>query len=96
MFAIGSAEEMVSGTKLRLPKEYNLNKKGRKIYGLWVGDDTLYLSDELDPLRSRSGRNGNIFDVRVHLDSAIEVPRRLDGKKAVISGRISAIRIRFQ
>lgn len=96
MFAIGTAEETVSGMKLRIPKEYNLNKKGRKIYGLWVGEDTLYLSDEMDPLRARAGRNGNIFDVKVHLDSVIEVPQRLDGKRAVISGRISAIRIRFQ
>lgn len=96
MFAIGTAEETVSGMKLRLPKEYNLNKKGRKIYGLWVGEDTLYLSDEKDPLRSRAGRTGTIFDVKIHLESVIEVPRHLDGKKAVISGRISAIRIRFQ
>ena len=62
MFAIGTAEETVSGMKLRIPKEYNLNKKGRKIYGLWVGEDTLYLSDEMDPLRARAGRNGNIFE----------------------------------
>ena len=30
MFAIGTAEETVSGMKLRIPKEYNLNKKEGK------------------------------------------------------------------
>ncbi|MDO5417481.1 MAG: hypothetical protein Q4F29_09805 [Lachnospiraceae bacterium] len=95
MFAIGTAEEVVCGTKLRVPKEYNLNKKNRKIYGLWVGNRTLYLSDEKEPLQVRGGRNG-IFDVKVHLESTIEVPRELDGKKAVINGRISAIKIEFQ
>ena len=96
MFAIGSAEEKVSGTKLRIPKEYHLNKKGRKIYGLWSGENTLYLSDEKEPLKARAGRTGTIFDVKVHLDSIIEVPQRLDGKTAEISGRISAIRVRFR
>lgn len=96
MFAIGSAEEKVTGTKLRIPKEYNLNKKDRKIYGVWVGEHTLYLSDEKEPLRSKAGKNGMIFDVKVHTESTIEVPRNLDGKTASITGRISSIKIQFQ
>ena len=35
MFAIGTAEVKVSGTKLRVPKEYNLTKKDRKIKELF-------------------------------------------------------------
>ena len=96
MFAIGTSESTVSGTKLKVPKEYNLNKKDRKIYGLWIGEKTLYLSDEKEPLRSRAGKNGSIFDVKIHTESTIGVPRSLDGKKAVISGRISAIKIQFE
>lgn len=97
MFAIGTAKTKVSGTKLRIPKEYNLNKKGRKIYGLWVGEHTLYLSDEQEPLRSKAGgRPTSIFDVKVHTESIIEVPRNLSGKQALISGRISTIKIQFQ
>jgi hypothetical protein len=96
MFAIGSAEEKVTGTKLRVPKEYNLNKKGRKIYGLWLGEFTLYLSDEREPLRAKGGKSGMIFDVKVHTESTIEVPRSLDGRTALITGRISAIKIQFQ
>ena len=69
MFAIGTSETKVSGTKLKIPKEYNLNKKDRRIYGLWIG---------------------------VHTESVIEVPKNLDGKRAVISGRISTIKIQFQ
>lgn len=96
MFAIGSAEEKVTGTKLRIPKEYNLNKKDRKIYGVWVGDSTLYLSDEKEPLRSKAGKNGMIFDVKVHTESTIEVPKTLDGRTASITGRISSIKIQFE
>lgn len=95
MFAIGSAEGKVTGTKLRIPKEYNLNKKGRKIYGLWMGETTLYLSDEKEPLRARGGRSEMIFDVKVHTESTIEVPKSLDGRTALISGRISSIKVQF-
>ena len=95
MFAIGSAEEKVTGTNLRIPKEYNLNKKGRKIYGLWMGETTLYLSDEKEPLRARGGRSEMIFDVKVHTESTIEVPKSLDGRTALISGRISSIKVQF-
>lgn len=97
MFAIGTAEVKVSGTKLRVPKEYNLTKKDRKIYGLWLGERTLYLSDEKEPLRAKaSGKQSMIFEVKVHTESVIEVPKQLDGKWAVISGRISAIKIQFE
>ncbi len=95
MFAIGSAEEKVTGTKLRIPKEYNLNKKGRKIYGFWLGEYTLYLSDEIGALRSKGGKSGNIYDVKVHTESTIEVPRSLGGMRATITGRISSIKIQF-
>ena len=96
MFAIGSAEERVYGTKLKIPKEYNLNKKGRKIYGVWTGERTLYLSDEQEPLRAKGGKSGKIFDVKVHTESTIEVPRALDGRQALIAGRNSTIKIHFQ
>lgn len=97
MFAIGTTETKVVGTKLRVPKEYNLTKKDRKIYGLWLGEKTLYLSDEKEPLKAKAaGKQSMIFDVKVHTESVIEVPRQLDGKWAVISGRISAIKIQFE
>lgn len=95
MFAIGSAEERVTGTKLKIPKEYNLNKKGRKIYGVWTGEYTLYLSDEESALRAKAGKNGHIFAVKVHTESTIEVPRSLGGMRASIVGRISSIKIQF-
>ena len=64
MFAIGTAEVKVSGTKLRVPKEYNLTKKDRKIYGLWLGERTLYLSDEKEPLRAKaSGKQKELLDI---------------------------------
>lgn len=97
MFAIGTSETKVAGTKLRVPKEYNLTKKDRKIYGLWLGERTLYLSDEKEPLRAKaSGKQSMIFDVKVHTESVIEVPKQFDGKYALISGRISTIKIQFQ
>jgi hypothetical protein len=95
LFAIGEAESVVYYTKLRLPKEYNLRRKDRKIYGTWMGEWVLYLSDEITPLRAKSGKDGNIFEVNLDLESRMDVPRYLEDKRARIRGCISTIEIEF-
>lgn len=95
MFVIGEAESAVYYSKLRLPKEYNLRKKDRKIYGTWIGEWILYLSDEKSPLKSKADRNGTIFHAMIDAESRIDVPSYLDERKAIIRGCITTIQIEF-
>ena len=37
MFAVGQTNAQVVRKKVSMPREFNLRKKGRKIYGAWVG-----------------------------------------------------------
>ncbi len=95
LFVIGESRNNVNVTKLELPKEYNLRKKNRKIYGVWVGDKFLYLSDELDSIKSKAGKDGQVFEPYIDVTNRITVPSQLDSKKAIIRGLISAIEIEF-
>ena len=95
MFAIGEVKSEVYGSKLRLPKEYNLKRKDRRIYGVWDGKWLLYLSDEIAPLKSKGGKNGMIFTPHIDSEYRIAVPAYLEKKESKIKGCISTIEIRF-
>lgn len=62
MFVIGQAKEKVHRQRVILPREYNLRREGRKIYGVWKGNDCLYLSDEEGVLRRRTGKMDLYFE----------------------------------
>lgn len=95
MFAIGETTGVVQLSKLEMPREYNLKKKGRSIWGIWVKENELYISDEMESLRSKA-RNIKMIS-KIHLDSKnrMAVPSYLDGSEAEITGCISTIRIVF-
>lgn len=95
MFAIGETKSRVCFSKLRLPKEYRLKKKGRKIYGVWEGNRRLYLSDEMEVLRSKSGKN-ILFEPKIDYNGRLDVPLELDNKEATIRGCITTIVIEFE
>lgn len=95
MFVIGEAVTQVQSSKVILPKEYNLRKRGRRILGVWVGEYCLYLSDEEAPLRAKAGKDGSIIKVRVGSENQIEVPVTLDHMKVKIQGCISTIELKF-
>lgn len=94
MFVIGETKGTVSLSKLCLPKEYHLRRK--KIYGLWVGERFLYLSDEHAVLKGKIEQDGTIFEPGIDTSSRIEVPYRLNNAEAIIRGCISFIEIEFQ
>ncbi|MGN0298775.1 MAG: hypothetical protein ACI4C1_06290 [Lachnospiraceae bacterium] len=95
MFAIGEAKGTVSLSKLEMPREYNLKRKGRQIFGVWAKENELYLSDEVEALRPRA-RNAKMI-TKMSLDSKnrISVPSYLDGTEAQITGCITTIQIVF-
>lgn len=95
MFAIGGAVSEVKRDKIQLPRSYGLGKRGRKIYAVWLGERTLYLSDEKAPLKARAGRGGNIFEARIDSSSQLMVPGHFENQEARIEGCISAIKIEF-
>lgn len=95
MFVIGESKSKVNVTKLELPKEYNLRKKNRKIYGVWIGERFLYISDEMDTIKTKAGKDGQVFEPYIDVTNRITVPSQLDSKKAIIRGCISAIEIEF-
>lgn len=51
MFAIGEAKSKVTNSKVIMPSEYRL--KSKTLYGVWVGDTLLYISDEKPPLKAK-------------------------------------------
>ena len=95
MFVIGESKSKVNVTKLELPREYNLRKKSRKIYGVWVGERFLYLSDDIDSIKAKAGKDGQVFEPYIDVTNRITVPSQLDSKKAIIRGCISSIEIEF-
>lgn len=95
MFAIGEAVSEVKRDKIQLPKSYGLGKRGRKIYAVWLGERTLYLSDEKAPLRARAGRGSNIFEAKIDSSSQLTVPGHFEDGEARIEGCISTIKIEF-
>lgn len=95
MFAIGSTETTVQMNKVNLPKEFHLRRKDRKIYGVWVGENYLYLSDEENVLLGKAGRDGIIYTINIGVESTITVPSYLENSKVIIQGHISAIELKF-
>ena len=51
MFAIGEAKAKVTNSKVSMPSEYKLKTKA--LYGVWSGENVLYISDEKPPLRAK-------------------------------------------
>lgn len=96
MFAIGEATTQVYSSKLRLPKEYNLRRKDREIFGVWIGERMLYLSDEVAPLRARAGKSCIVFKPNIDYECRIEVPTYLENKEACIKGCITTIQVEFR
>lgn len=96
MFVIKETQTQVCGTKVRIPKEYNLRKKDRKIYGVWIGDRILYLADEIGPLKAKAGKEGMIQEIRVDSESRIEVPSRYDKATVSVRGCISSIEVEIE
>ena len=90
MFAVGQTNAQVVRKKVSMPREFNLRKKGRKIYGAWVGDRCLYLSDEEKVLRAKAGRED-----QVKLMSVDRVPASLEHANVSIRGCISTIELQF-
>lgn len=95
MFAIGSTETKVHMNKVNLPKEFHLRRKDRKIYGTWVGESYLYLSDERNALRNKAGKNGMVYIMDIGKESTITVPSYLEHSKVIIQGNISVIELKF-
>ncbi len=95
MFVIGETQSEVRFLRLQLPREYNLRRKNKKIYGAWANRSVLYLSDEKAPLKAAAGKKSEVFEVAITPASCIEVPEFLEEKKASITGCISTIKIEF-
>ena len=91
MFAVGQTNAQVVRKKVSMPREFNLRKKGRKIYGAWVGDRCLYLSDEEKVLRAKAGRELMSVDT----ENRIRVPASLEHANVSIRGCISTIELQF-
>lgn len=92
MFAIGEAKASVTNAKVAMPSEYKL--KSKSIYGIWVGDTLLYISDEKQPLKAKA-RDGIIFEPSVDVNNHLSVPTKLEGYAAQITGCISTIEVSF-
>ncbi len=91
MFAFGTEKGRVSGGKFLLPSAFGLKKK--KIYGVWAGEYVLYLSDDLEALRIRSG--GDAFEVYIDSRNHLHLPEAYEGCEVRLKGCISTIRLGF-
>ena len=93
MFAIGEAKTKVTNSKVIKPSEYRL--KSKTLYGVWVGDTLLYISDEKPPLKAKE-RDGMIFEPSIDVNNRLSVPSKLEDYEVEISGCISTIEISFK
>lgn len=93
MFAIGEAKSKVTNAKVVMPSEYRL--KSKTIFGIWVGDNLLYISDEEPPLKAKE-RDGMIFKPSIDVNNRLSVPSKLENCNVKIQGCISTIEICFQ
>lgn len=93
MFAIGEAKSKVTNSKVIMPSEYRL--KSKTLYGVWVGDTLLYISDEKPPLKAKE-RDGMIFEPSIDVNNRLSVPSKLEDYEVEISGCISTIEISFK
>ena len=93
MFAIGEAKSKVTNAKVAMPSEYRLRSK--VLYGIWVCDTLLYISDEKPPLKAKE-RSGSIFEPSIDVNNRLSVPAKLENYEVQISGCISTIEISFK
>lgn len=93
MFAIGEAKAKVTNSKVNMPSEYKLKTKA--LYGVWSGDNILYISDEKPPLKAKE-RDGIIFEPSIDVNNRLSVPSKLEDYDVKIVGRISTIEISFK
>ena len=93
MFAIGEAEGKVTNAKVVMPSEYRL--KSKTLFGVWVGDYLLYISDEKPPLKAKE-REAAIFEPSVDVNNRLSVPAKLENFDVKIQGCISTIEICFK
>jgi len=93
MFAIGEARSRVMNSKVIMPSEYRL--KSKTLYGVWVGDTLLYISDEKPPLKAKE-RDGMIFEPSIDVNNRLSVPSKLEDYEVQISGCISTIEVSFK
>ena len=93
MFAFGEAKSKVTNSKVIMPSEYRL--KSKTLYGVWVGDTLLYISDEKPPLKAKE-RDGMIFEPSIDVNNRLSVPSKLEDYEVEISGCISTIEISFK
>ena len=93
MFAIGEAKAKVTNAKVVMPGEYRL--KNKTLYGVWVGEHLLYISDEKLPLKAKE-KDGMIFEPSIDVNNRLSVPSKLENCEAKILGCISTIEISFK
>lgn len=93
MFVIGESKAKVTNAKVVMPSEYHLKRKA--LYGVWVGDNLLYISDEKPPLKAKE-RKGMIFEPLIDVNNRLSVPSRLENCEVKILGCISTIEISFK
>ena len=93
MFAIGEAKSKVTNSKVVMPSEYRL--KNKNLYGVWVDDTLLYISDEKPPLKAKE-RGAVIFEPSNDVNNRLSVPAKLENFDVEISGCISTIEISFK
>ena len=93
MFAIGEAQSKVTNAKVVMPSEYRL--KSKNLYGVWAGDNLLYISDEKPPLKAMD-RDGRIFEPSIDVNNRLSVPSKLEDCEVKICGCISTIEISFK
>lgn len=96
MFAVGEAKTTTYDSKLVIPKEFGLRRPGRKIYGVWVGDWILYLSDEINILEKKVQKKSFVFEMKIDSGSQIKLPEHLNKCEATLKGCISTIEIKFK
>lgn len=93
MFAIGEAKSKVQNSKVVMPSEYHL--KNKNLFGVWVGETLLYISDEKPPLKAKE-RDGKIFEPSIDVNNRLSVPSQLEDFDVDISGCISTIEVSFK
>lgn len=91
MFAIGEAEGRVERGKVSMPPEYKL--KSKKIYGIWAGDEMLYLSDEIPALKAK--HRGDIYEPRIDSNNCLHIPESYNSRQVQIRGMVSTIQVSF-
>lgn len=89
VFAIGGSTAVVSNGKLPMPVEYHLKKK--TLFGTWIGDELLFISDEEKCVKAKNG--DRVCEVVVDVNHYLHLDDRYNGVTATITGCVSTIQI---